>query len=109
MGFAFQYDDAVKSMFKSGIPKYLDPNRRPLDGETYTCANFLAGQLRSGWRGKTKKASILVQPLSKMDETTNKGATIVIISHIWNVETKTYEMVLLVTSTSKIYRLENYT
>ena len=36
MGFAFQYDDAVKSMFKSGIPKYLDPNRRPLDGETYS-------------------------------------------------------------------------
>jgi len=34
------------------------------------------------WRGKTDKVSIIVQPLSKMDETTNQGAGVVVISQL---------------------------
>ena len=85
-GFVFQYNDAVAKMFNSEIPKYLDPNRTKLEGEEYsyykTTMREFPHRATLKWRGETPKASILVQPLSKMDETTNRGAAVVIISQL---------------------------
>ena len=84
-GFAFQYDDAVEAMFKTKIPEYLDPNRRPQNGEQYSYYKAMCEfphRSTQRWRGETPKALILVQPLSKMDETTNRGAAVVIISQL---------------------------
>ena len=70
-GFAFQYDDAVEAMFETQIPEYLDPNRRPQDGEQYSYYKTMRKfphRATQRWRGETPKASILVQPLSKMDK-----------------------------------------
>ena len=39
-------------------------------------------QATERWRGKTEKAAILIQPLSKMDETTNKGAGVIMITQL---------------------------
>ena len=55
----------------------LDKNRRPQDGEEFSYYKWISEfphRATVRWR-----ASILVQLLSKMDETTNKGAGVVLI------------------------------
>jgi hypothetical protein len=85
--FKFQYEDQMTTIHSLNIPKSLDPNRRPL-GENkgalshYKSMHEFPRQATVIWRGETPKAAILVQPLSKMDETTNKGAGIVLITQL---------------------------
>ena len=86
--FKFQNADDVKAIFKSRIPaEMLDKNRRPQkdDDEEYSFYKWMSEfphQTMVRWRGETEKALILVRPLSKMDETTNKGAGVVLISQL---------------------------
>ena len=82
--FKFQQEDDVRAMYNSRIPDMLDKNRKP-DEKKYSFYKWMGefphrATLR--WRGEMEKASILVQPLSQMDETTNKGAGVVIISQL---------------------------
>ena len=84
-GFEYQYEDATAKMFQSGIPKLLDPNRMPCGDESMSFYKYMhefPRRATTRWRGETEKVAILVQPLSKMDETTNKGAAIVVISQL---------------------------
>ena len=83
--FKFQYEDKVATMKRLNIPSLLDPNRRPLNGESlsyYKSMHEFPRRATVLWRGETPKVSILVQPLSKMDETTNKGAGIVLLTQL---------------------------
>ena len=85
--FKFQNADDVKAMFESQIPEMVDKNRRPQkdDDEEYSFYKWMSEfphRATVRWRGETEKASILVQPLSKMDETTNKGSGVVLISQL---------------------------
>ena len=85
--FKFQNADDVKAMFESRIPEMLDKNRTPQDDDDdkfsyYKWMSEFPHRATVRWRGETEKASILVQPLSKMDETTNKGAGVVLISQL---------------------------
>ena len=83
--FKFQNEKDVSAMFNSRIPSMLDKNRDPQNGEEYSYYKWLGEfphRATVRWRGETEKASILVQPLSKMDETTNKGAGVVLISQL---------------------------
>ena len=82
--FKFQQEDDVRAMYHSRIPDMLDKNRGP-HGAKYSFYKWMAEfphRATVRWRGETEKASILVQPLSKMDETTNKGAGVVLISQL---------------------------
>ena len=85
--FKFQNADDVKAMFESQIPEMVDKNRRPQkdDDEEYSFYKWMSEFLHRAtvrWRGKMEKALILVQPLSKMDKTRNKGLGVVLISQL---------------------------
>ena len=85
--FKFQYEDKVATMNRLRIPFLLDPNRKPTDNNEgsfsyYKEMHEFPRRATVLWRGETPKASILVQPLSKMDETTNKGAGIVLLTQL---------------------------
>ena len=67
------------------VPALIDPNRRPVNGESQSYFKSMHEFPRRAtvlWRGETPKVAILVQPLSKMDETKNKGAGIVLITQL---------------------------
>ena len=66
------------------VPALIDPNRRPVNGESQSYFKSMHKFPRRAavlWRGETPKVAILV-PLSKMDETTNKGAGIMLITQL---------------------------
>ena len=82
-GFAHQNDKNVEAMYRTGIPAILDPNRRTLGGDQqsyYKSMSEFPARVALQWKGESTKVSLLIQPLSTMDETTNKGAAIVCIS-----------------------------
>ena len=62
----------------------LDGNRKK-EGEEFSFYKRMGEvphRATERWRGKTEKAAILIQPLSKMDETTNKGAGVIMITQL---------------------------
>ena len=69
------------------IPFLLDPNRHPPKDKEGSLSYYKAMHKFPRcatvlWRREMPKASILVQPLSKMDKTTNKGAGIVLLTQL---------------------------
>ena len=89
--FKFQDENDVRAMFRTRIPSMLDDNREHWNGEEFSCYKWLGEFPHRAivqWRGETEKASILVQPLSKMDETTNKGRSrpYFAVGHVWNLK-----------------------
>ena len=62
----------------------LDGNRKK-DGNEFSFYKRMGEfphRATERWRGKIEKAAILIQPLSKMDETTNKGAGVIMITQL---------------------------
>lgn len=104
--FCFQNDNDVRAMFNSGLP------RRILEHNCYAwnhgeqsyykwpLLEFPNRATVRCWRGEVKKASILVQPLSSMDKTTNKGAGVVLISQLdsWQVTRELMEIQMISSS-----------
>ena len=82
--FKFQQEDDAKALFESGYPAMLDGNRKKEGDEFsfYKRMGEFPHRATERWRGKTEKAAILIQPLSKMDETTNKGAGVIMITQL---------------------------
>ena len=83
--FKFQQEEDVRAMYNLWIPGMLNKNRDLQHGTTYSFYKWIAEfphRATVRWRGETEKASILVQPLSQMDETPNKGAGVVLISQL---------------------------
>ena len=87
--FKFQQEDDVRAMYNSRIPDMFNNNRDQQDGAKYSFYKWMAEfphRATVHWRGETEKASILVQPLSQMDETTNKGAGVVLFHSLLCLE-----------------------
>ena len=83
--FKFQeQEDDAEALFNSGYPAMLDGNRKK-EGEEFSFYKRMGEfphRATERWRRKTEKAAILIQPLSKMDETTNKGAGVIMITQL---------------------------
>ncbi len=82
--FKFQQEDDVNAFIQSRYSKLLDRNRRK-NGNRFSFYKLMGEfphRATVRWRGESEKAEILIQPLSKMDETTNKGAGVIMITQL---------------------------
>ena len=82
--FEFMNPDHARAMDKLALPSRLKTNKYVIIPEIgrsfYTRMGLFQHNNTKLWMGDRKKCSLLVPPISKEDETTNKGAAKVILS-----------------------------
>ena len=81
--FEFMNPDHARAMDKLALPSRLKTNKHVIIPETgqsfYTGMGLFQHNTTKLWMGDRKKRSLLVPPISKEDETMNKGAAKVIL------------------------------